>query len=201
MLVTGHEQIRPGRAREREQVVVGGILRQRLGVAGIGDPDRPRSEQGHKSRRLSNREMTPELRAQQHILELSENLGRNEQIERSVEPLAKERSRSADSRDQRRDEDTRVEDDPEHLATAASALGPHRMQFVVGKLHRLVLGEVRSLPDAFKQPDAEVLAESFLYDVGVAFAGPRGANSRGPKHIGVEVDGCLGAGHALTITL
>src|SRR5439155_23967559 len=49
---------------------------------------------------------------------------------------------------------------------SAVALGPPRVQLVVRELHRLVLGEICVLPNPLQQVEPEVLAKSFLDDVG-----------------------------------
>ena len=132
-----------------------------------------------------------------NVLELGEQRGRHNQIERALCEESGDARGSAVWRDQPRDEDPGIDDGTDHLRRGVT-LCAHRMKLGVGELHRVLLRQIGvPRPDTLEQADQGALAQCLVDQLG---HGSSASCRRDPdlaENVLIHVHGRLDLGHRL----
>lgn len=201
MRVAGHDQIRAARDRERDEIVVVGIRRDGGRILEVVDNQSLSTESLDICTRVGLVDQCAELRAEQDLEELVEQVGRDDEIEFGVAPAVNDLRWRSRRGQHSRDEHARVEDDPQHVLRRCrnTPLASSSVYGFVREPLRLLRVKIAAAADAVDDGETEVLTKRVLNDVGVTSARARSANSRRTKDVGIKVHGCFGARHFRTI--
>jgi hypothetical protein len=173
-VLVARDELRTLAGREREEVVVPGILGSDRRCHGrIRNELRKLAHQEHEALGVGARDSVPHLRVRKRPLELGEQHLRDDQLEFAGEPQLDQARRSARSRKESRDQDVDVEDRAHALRAACLVLS------LDAKPQPLVLVEVGRLPDALEKIEPEVAAQRLLDHLAVPAPGPCGLDPYG----------------------
>ena len=181
-MVVTRDQLRPSGDRQRDQVVVSGVDRASgRFIAGVGHHCRVPPQPLDGGVRVVGRDALAELGIRERSLELRKQEGRDDELEAAGPPSLKQARGGADRRDERGDDDVRVEDRAQR-----SASRPGRVLRLHRQGDRVRFRQGRSAPQALEEVESQVAAEGFLDDLAIALARPRGADLDPPKDVLVD---------------
>lgn len=112
MLVTGHDRVGLGGARQRDEVLVAWIAGYARRLGWIIECDGSRGQRFDICADLVDGRVYAELRPQQDVLQLIQEFGRNDGVELALAPRIEKFCRSTGRADNRGNQNARVEHDP-----------------------------------------------------------------------------------------
>ena len=153
---------------KREEVVVTGVARSPWRIRWVGGDERALAQDCDERLRFLVGYAAPQLRIGECSLQLSEQSSRDHDFEVAGEPAGDDLSRRAPAREQRRDENVRIEDGSHSApAPACLVLSLHR------EFERLLLAEILALPQPLEEIESEVSTERLFDHLAVTLASTR----------------------------